>query len=62
VMPTPRATPPMPPRPVRITASDRNWRRISRRVAPMALADADLAGPLGDRDQHDVGDPDAAHE
>ena len=26
------------------------------------LADADLAGPLADRDQHDVHDPDAADE
>ncbi len=26
------------------------------------LADADLAGPLGDRDQHDVGDPDPADQ
>ena len=26
------------------------------------LADADLAGPLGDRDQHDVHDPDAADD
>ena len=26
------------------------------------LADADLAGPLADRDQHDVHDPDAAHD
>ena len=26
------------------------------------LADADLAGPLGDRDEHDVHDPDAADD
>ena len=26
------------------------------------LADADLAGPLADRDEHDVHDPDAAHQ
>src|SRR6266545_1613173 len=26
------------------------------------LADADLADPLGDRDQHDVGDPDPAYQ
>ena len=26
------------------------------------LAHADLPGPLGDRDQHDVHDPDAAHQ
>ena len=29
---------------------------------PDGLADADLAGPLADRDQHDVHDPDAAHD
>ena len=35
---------------------------MSRRARADRLADADLAGPLADRDQHDVHDPDAAHD
>ena len=43
-------------------ASVRNWPTMSRRNAPTRLADADLARPLRDRDEHDVHDADAADE
>ena len=46
---------------VSVAASTRNWKRISRRVAPSALRDADFPGALGDRDHHDRHHADAAH-
>ena len=35
---------------------------MCRRVAPRRAAEADLGPALEDGDDHDVGDPDAAHE
>ncbi len=43
-------------------ASTRNCRRMSRDARADGQADADLAGPLGDRDEHDVHDAHAAHD
>ena len=43
------------------SASTRNCGRMSRGRADRH-ADADLPRPLGDRDEHDVHDPDAAHD
>ena len=51
-----------PPSSDRVSASTRNWARMSRPTRADRLADADLAGPLADRDQHDVHDPDAADD
>ena len=58
----PTAVPSRPPVRLSRLDSSRNWRRIVRRGAPERLADADLAGPLGDRDQHDVGDAESADQ
>ena len=44
------------------TASTRNWRRTSLFLAPMALRVPISRGALGDGDQHDVHDADAADE
>ena len=52
----------MPPIRLRTTASIRNWIRMSLPWAPDRHPDADLAGPLGDRDEHDVHDPDPADD
>ena len=41
---------------------DEELERMSRRARADRLAQADLARPLGHRDQHDVHDPDAADE
>ena len=51
-----------PPRTDSVSASIRNWARMSPPAGADGLADADLAGPLADRDQHDVHDPDAADD
>ena len=56
--PTPRAPPVSPS----TQASSRNWRRMSEGLAPECLAEADLSDSFGDRDQHDVHDPDAADQ
>ena len=48
------------PRTASTTASMRNCKRMSRRRRADRHADADLAGALGHRDQHDVHDADAA--
>ena len=45
-----------------VADSTRNWVRMSRRRAPSDFANADLAGPLGDRDEHDVHDHDRADD
>ena len=44
------------------TASTRNCRRISRGSGAHGHAQPDLARPLGDRDQHDVHNADAADD
>ena len=59
---TPRAMPMRPPKMLRATASARNWSRISSTARADGEADADLAGALGDADEHDVHDADAADE
>ena len=60
--PMPSATPIRPPISDSVTASTRNWPRMSRRARADRHAQADLARALGDRDQHDVHDADAADE
>ena len=44
------------------TASSRNCQQDVRGVGAERLADADLARPLGDRDEHDVHDADAGDD
>ena len=51
-----------PPATLSVSASIRNWLRMSPRRAPDRHADADFAGALRDRDQHDVHDADAADD
>jgi hypothetical protein len=50
-----------PPTAQRVTASVVNWVRMFFFVAPKSLADTDFAGPLCDRNEHDVHDADAAY-
>ena len=52
----------IPPMVVSSTASVRNCSRMSRRLRADGHPDADLAGPLGHRDEHDVHDADAADD
>ena len=58
----PPSTPSTPPSVASTIASTRNWRRMSRRRGAQRLADADLAGALVDRHQHDVHDHDPADD
>ena len=59
---TPTMMPATPPARLIATASTRNCRSTSRVRAPTRQAQADLAGPLGHRQQRDVHDPDAADQ
>ena len=52
--------PTMPARNVRVRLSSRNCLRMSRRRAPSALSRPISRGALGDGDEHDVHDADAA--
>ncbi len=52
----------MPPNSDSTTASTRNCISTWRGLGADGEADADLARPLGHRDQHDVHDADAADE
>ena len=61
VAPTPSSTPTSPPSRLSVIASMRNWMRMSG-LGAHRDPDADLPGPLGDTDQHDVHDADAADE
>ena len=65
-MPRPRPTPvPMPmspPRPLMVMASTRNWRRMSRSLAPMALRMPISRVRSVTGHQHDVHDADPADE
>jgi hypothetical protein len=56
--PSPTAIPSTPPISDSVTASTRNWVRMSRRRADRH-PQPDLARPLAHRDQHDVHDPSA---
>ena len=56
------AAPRAPPARPSTEASSRNWRRMSDGLGAQGLAEADLPDPFGDRDQHDVHDPDAADQ
>ena len=51
-----------PPRAEVVAASITNCRRMMPLPGPQGLADTDLPGALGDRDQHDVHNADAAHQ
>ena len=41
---------------------EQELRQDALRLGPQGLADADLPGPLGHGDQHDVHDADAGHD
>ena len=58
----PTRMPMNPPTRQSTTASMRNWLKISRGVGADGHPQADLAGPLGDGDEHDVHDAHAAHD
>ena len=51
-----------PPTRQRTTASMRNWLQDIGRVGAHGHPQPDLAGPLGDGDEHDVHDAHAAHD
>ena len=59
---SPTAMPMRPPRPGQRERLDQELGEDVAAPGADRLADADLAGPLADRDQHDVHDPDAADD
>ena len=60
--PTPRSTPIRPPKTESVDGFEEELQEDVSAAGADGHADADLAGPLGDADEHDVHDADAADE